>query len=104
MIDIDTLRELAKYGQLYAIRQSDGKKVAATRTVPPGQAPVLWEIDEMAEQSPDYTKMSFWTAPVSELKRAYATSELVQEAQRGVYSEWQPGPGCVADIVDYPVH
>lgn len=102
MINTDVLSTLTKYCQLSAVRQSDGKKVVATRTIP-RNTPVRWEITEVAKQPVDSSKLSFFRAPVRIYVSAYRTSELVQFTIQGVYSEWQPARGSVADTVDYVV-
>ena len=102
MLPTDNLPKFAKYKVIYTVRQTDGRKLVATRIVIDKRLPVRWDIEELDNlTSIDYTKYSSFRAPVMTVTTLLTTTELVEKARREGYGDWYPVPESMEGI--YPI-
>ncbi|HEX6479754.1 MAG TPA: hypothetical protein VF043_12990 [Ktedonobacteraceae bacterium] len=93
MANCIAVEHMGEYGHIYAVRQDDGMRVVAKRTVVDEHTPILWEVSVR-----DKTNRIFYAElPHSEgvelaILQLYTTSELQEYAQERGYGDWYPLP------------
>src|SRR6266852_6347954 len=87
MITTNDLRVFAKYQTIYTIRQSDGAKLIASRTVIDEKLPVRWDVEVTYPQP-----LSFFKAPEMSITELPSTSRLLKKAKGAGFGDWYPVP------------
>ncbi len=99
MLPTNNLSKFAKYKVIYTVRQTDSKKLVATRIVEDVRLPVRWDIEELDNlASIDYTKYSSFKAPVMTVTTSLSTSQLGEKGSREGYGDWYPVPEEMVEI------
>jgi len=81
---------LAKYKNVYTVRQSDRKKLIATREDQDELLPARWTIETLEHPAHiDFSKVAFFKSPVMSITVPLTTEELVKLAQVEGYGDWQ---------------